>query len=136
MINIKLQFESNNFVSQDASTLFEDIQALAKQIENIIRLPVKVKALKSRRDKTKTHFIMECESDNIDILLAHVDGRFDIFKTMGIEELHLWFYYGYIGQCNMEFNNEQLSIMARNNIKLLISCWSEDQAFDDDYYKH
>jgi hypothetical protein len=46
-------------------------------------------------------------------------------KNIGItvNDISVWFYKPYEGQCNMEFTPDEMKKLSKNNITLCISCW-------------
>lgn len=53
-------------------------------------------------------------------------------KSIGINssDISVWYLYEYEKECNIEFNPDDLKILADNEIALCISCWKSDSIID------
>jgi hypothetical protein len=53
--------------------------------------------------------------------------RSDLMK-LGItdSDISIWYYYEYKGQCNIEFNPNELTKLAQLGVTLCISCWDSE----------
>lgn len=54
-----------------------------------------------------------------------IEYNLEKLKSIGIksENISLWFYKPYEGQCNIEFTPREMNRWSLNNISLCISCW-------------
>lgn len=69
--------------------------------------------------------------DFINDFLDLLEGKYESLAKLGIEreDISIWRYYEYDGQCNMEYDPERTKRLGDNGINLCISCWdiSEDK---------
>ncbi len=54
-----------------------------------------------------------------------VENNIEKLKDIGVknEDITVWFYKPYNGQCNIEFTPKEMLKLSSNNITLCISCW-------------
>lgn len=54
-----------------------------------------------------------------------MEANMQKLKDIGIkkENISVWFYKPYEGQCNMEFTPQEMKRIAKHGITLCISCW-------------
>lgn len=67
----------------------------------------------------------ELYTESIDFFLNLIELNLLKLKHCGItsDDITIWFYKPYEGQCNMEFSPQEMKKMADNGITLCISCW-------------
>ncbi|MEX0596338.1 MAG: hypothetical protein WD512_07540 [Candidatus Paceibacterota bacterium] len=75
--------------------------------------------------------VFEEQTEHYDIIAKFLDsleGKYDKLQKLGISsnDISIWLIYGYINQCNMEFNPNTLERMGKNGITLCISCYESD----------
>lgn len=60
-------------------------------------------------------------SDFLDLL----EGKYQQLAEIGVrrEDITVWKYYEYDGQCNMEFHPDETKRLGENGIVLCITCW-------------
>jgi hypothetical protein len=70
----------------------------------------------------------------IDRFLAILEGKYDRLEEIGVkrEDISVWFIYCYDGQCNMEFDPQDMYNLGKEGIKLCISCY-DIHDYDADY---
>lgn len=54
-----------------------------------------------------------------------IESNMQKLKDIGVneEDISVWFYKPYEGECNMEFSPKEMERLSFNNITLCISCW-------------
>ncbi|MFV0530508.1 MAG: hypothetical protein ACK5MD_03630 [Flavobacteriales bacterium] len=64
-------------------------------------------------------------TNSINWFMDLIELNFKNLKNLGIkkEQISLWFYKPYQGECSMEFSPEEMKRLSDNNITLCISCW-------------
>lgn len=63
--------------------------------------------------------------DFINEFLDLLEGKYAQLADLGIERdnVSIWRYYQYDGQCNMEYDPERMKRLGDNGINLCITCW-------------
>ena len=64
--------------------------------------------------------------------LAPLAEALSALRNCGAEELQVCCYLSYETQCNLEISPDFMKIMADNGVRLLISCYEDDEDFDDE----
>lgn len=61
----------------------------------------------------------------IDYLMNIIESKRDELIEMGVKsnDITIWFYKPYIGECNIEFSPEEMKRLSNNKVSLCISCW-------------
>ncbi len=64
----------------------------------------------------------------IGLFLSILEGKYNQLNKIGVarENISIWIYYEYDGQCNLEFNPSELQRMGKEGITLCISCWESN----------
>ncbi|UBM59232.1 hypothetical protein LAG90_00985 [Marinilongibacter aquaticus] len=65
------------------------------------------------------------DADALNIFIRLIKENKGKFKEIGIkpEDISVWSYYEYEGQCNMEFEPEIMKQLGDLGIALCVSCW-------------
>lgn len=63
--------------------------------------------------------------DFINSFLNVLEGKYEQLDELGVsrENITIWMIYEYNGQCNMEFEPQDLERLGKNGISLCISCY-------------
>lgn len=74
-------------------------------------------------------------SDAVSYISKLLTRKIELLEDIGItrDDISIWFLYEYEGECNMEFNHEDLKKVSDLGISLCISCWEKNSTitFDD-----
>lgn len=72
--------------------------------------------------------------DFITTFLDILEGKYEELEKIGIQRNNIVIFvlYRYYGQCNTEFEPEQLARLGINGIRLCISCWEDLRLEDSD----
>ena len=67
--------------------------------------------------------------DFINEFLNLLEGKYQSLAALGIErnDISIWRYYEYDGQCNMEYDPERTKRLGDCGINLCISCWDTSE---------
>ncbi len=63
----------------------------------------------------------------IPALVASVTPMLPLMKKEGADDFHVSVAYYYDGQCNLEFNANELALLASLNCTFCLSCYEADQ---------
>lgn len=83
--------------------------------------------------KTQNVWELSIDEDNalftraIAYLVSIIESKKAELEGIGVthDSISVWLYKPYTGQCNMEFNPNEMKLLADNGITLCISCWEE-----------
>lgn len=61
----------------------------------------------------------------IEFFLSILEGKYNQLNKIGVarENISIWVFYEYDGQCNLEFSPSDLLKIGKEGITLCISCW-------------
>lgn len=67
-------------------------------------------------------------SSAVSFISKLLTGKMEFLEDIGItrDDISIWFLYEYEGECNMEFNPEDLKKVGDLGISLCISCWEKN----------
>jgi hypothetical protein len=52
-----------------------------------------------------------------------LETKSEVLSQINIEDISIWYFYEYIGQCNIEFQPDVLKRLGNLKVTLCISCW-------------
>lgn len=98
---------------------------------NHINYPKITDALKVIPSSVKSFWEFSIDIDNqlytvaIDYFMDLIEANRYKLEDINIkpEDITIWFYKPYKGQCSMEFSPQEMKRLSSNNIALCISCW-------------
>jgi len=90
--------------------------------------------LKVEPSKSKFFWELSIDENNdlyvkaIDYFISIIENKFQELKELDInnDNISVWFYKSYTGQCNIEFSPSEMKKLSQNDITLCISCWEEE----------